>query len=164
MRGSTVQIRPGAPEGDEPFEEEPDESDGTSEPPPSSATWRVDRTMIVAKIVGIVAFAALPQVFETNTASRWFGIVIAAALAVYLIRDLVAPVRLSADADGVTVIRGFASHRTYAWADVDRVRVDTRRRSGFLEVETPESLHLFSRYDLSMAPGQAAEVLEQIRP
>jgi hypothetical protein len=160
-----VQIRPGAPEGDEPSDEEPDDQDGTSAKPPlSAATWHVDRTMIVAKIIGIVAFAAIPQVFDTNTASRWFGIVVAVALAGYLVRDLVAPVRLAADADGVTVIRGFASHRTIAWPDVDRVRVDRRRRSGFLEVETAESLHLFSRYDLGMPPDQAAEMLERIRP
>ncbi len=120
--------------------------------------------MIAAKIVGIVVFAVVPQVFQTNLASRWFGIAVAAALAVYLVRDLVAPVRLSADADGLTVIRGFASHRTISWNDVDRVRVDRRRRSGFLEIETPDTLNLFSRYDLSMPPDEAANMLEQIRP
>ncbi len=167
MKGPTVQIRPGAPEGEEPSENDPfeDEPDEAAEAPPLvAARWRVDRTMMVAKGIGIIAFAAIPQVFETNTASRWFGIVVAAALAGYLVRDLVAPVRLEADADGVTVIQGFASHRRIPWADVDRVRVDKRRRSGFLEIETEASLHLFSRYDLSMPPDQAAEMLERIRP
>jgi hypothetical protein len=156
-----VQIRPGAPEPDEPD----DSFDATAQAAPlTSATWRIDRVMIAVKMIGIIAFAALPQVFETNTVSRWFGIAIAVALAVYLARDLLASVRLAADPDGVTVIHGFAGHRRIAWSDVDRIRVDQRRRSGFLEIETEHTLHLFSRYDLGMTPDQALEMLTQIRP
>jgi Bacterial PH domain len=161
-----VPIRPGAPGGDEPSgPEDPLEHDESVPAPPlTSVTWRVDRSMMAAKVVGIVAFAAIPQVFQTNNVSRWFGIIVAVALAIYLLRDLLAPVRLAADQDGVTVIAGFAGHRTLPWADVDRVRVDKRRRSGFLEVETTDTLHLFSRYDLSMTPVEAAEMLERVRP
>jgi len=155
-----VEIRPGAPDPDEPL----DPAEAAPAPPLASATWRIDRIMIALKIIGIVAFAAIPQVFETNAVSRWFGIVIAAALAIYLARELMAPVRLAADAEGVTVIQGFAGHRQIAWSDVDRIRVDNRRRSGFLEIETAESLHLFSRYDLGMQPSDAEEMLTRIRP
>jgi hypothetical protein len=159
--GIHVQIRPGSPDPDEP---EDDGDEAIVRPPLAAHTWRIDRVMIALKIIGIVAFAAIPQVFETNTASRWFGIVIAVALAIYLARDLIAPVRLAADADGVTVIQGFAGHRQIPWGAIDGIRVDKRRRAGFLEIETPESLHLFSRYDLGMAPDEAEEMLVRIRP
>jgi hypothetical protein len=132
--------------------------------PLTSAQWRVDRTMLVAKILGIVAFAAIPQVFEFNLTSRWFGGVVAVALALYAIRDLVVPVRLAADQEGVRVVVGFAGHRDIPWADVDGLRLDPRRRAGFLEIETATSLHLLSRYDLSMLPADALAMLERIRP
>ena len=36
------------------------------------------------------------------------GLVVAVGLAVYGLRDLLAPVRLAADGDGLTVVTGFA--------------------------------------------------------
>ena len=85
-------------------------------------------------------------------------------LAIYAFRDVAAPVRLAADAEGVTVINGYAGHRRLAWSQIERIRVDSRRRAEFLEVDAGESLHLFSRYDLSMPPTEALATLEKIRP
>jgi PH (Pleckstrin Homology) domain-containing protein len=159
-----VQIRPGTPDHDPNDDEFSDDGEATHIEPATSAQWRVDRTMLAAKVIGIVAFAAIPQAFQFNLVSRWFGALVAVALALYAIRDLVAPVRLSADQDGVRVVVGFAGHRDIPWSEVDGLRIDPRRRSGFLEVETSDTLHLFSRYDLSMLPADALEMLEQIRP
>jgi hypothetical protein len=138
--------------------------DEPAETPLTSATWRVDRVMLVAKTIGVIAFAVVPQVFQFNLAARWFGAVVAVALVVYALRDVFAPVRLSADQEGVRVISGFAGHRDIPWSRVERLRLDPRRRSGFLEIETEESLHLLSRYDLSMTPAAALDMLERIRP
>jgi Bacterial PH domain len=140
-----------------------DEPEDVPSAPLTAAKWHVDRTMIVAKVIAVIAFAAVPQVFQLNSASRWFGLIVAATLAAYAVRDVIAPVRLAADPDGLTVIRGYAGHRRLAWSEVERLRVD-RKRSSMLEVEAAESLHLFSRYDLSMPPDEALTMLEQIRP
>ena len=52
-------------------------------------------------------------------------------LAGWALRDLIAPVRLAADADGVTVVTGFARRRRHLpWAQIERVRVDRRDRLG----------------------------------
>jgi hypothetical protein len=120
--------------------------------------------MLVFKIIGVVAFALVPVILGLNLETRWFGFVVAAVLAGYAVRDVVAPVRLSADSDGVTVVRGYAGHRRLAWSEIKRVRLDTMRRAPFLEIDADESLHLFSRYDLGMPPDQALAMIEQIRP
>ncbi len=82
-------------------------------------------------------------------------------------RDLVAGVRLAADADGVTVVSGFAGRRRLPWAAIERIAVDTRTRRGLrsetLEVDTGEAIHLFSRWDLGAQPDEVAERLEEIR-
>ena len=152
-------MRPGSPEGQEPdpSEEEPAE-------PITAAEWHVDRSLMTFKIIGALAFALVPQVLGLNAASRWFGVVVAIVLAIYALRDVAAPVRLAADAEGVTVVSGYSGHRRLAWSEIDRLRVDSRRRAEFLEVDANESLHLFSRYDLGMPPTEALEMLEQIRP
>jgi len=152
-----------------PSDGDPEPSSHDDEPqdapsvPLTAAKWHVDRTMIVAKVIAVIAFAAIPQVFQLNTASRWFGLIVAAVLAAYAVRDVIAPVRLAADREGLTVISGYAGHRRLAWSEVERLRVD-RKRSSMLEVETTGSLHLFSRYDLSMPPDEALTMLEQLRP
>jgi hypothetical protein len=167
-------MRPGSPD-DESFDDESfDDDDGAddlageeaaaSEPRIAAARWHVDRTALVAKIIGVVAFALIPQVLGLGTGSRWFGLLLALVFAVYAARDVLAPVRLSADAEGVTVVRGYAGHRRLPWSEVERLRVGSQRRAEFLEVDTGDSVHLFSRYDLGMPPTQALAMLERIRP
>lgn len=88
---------------------------------------------------------------------------VGAVLVTWAVRDLVAPVRLAVDPDGVTVVRGFAARRHLPWAAVERVAVDNRRRfgvsTGTLEVDTGDQLHLFGRYDLGADPVEVAEQL-----
>lgn len=162
-------MRPGSPD-DGSFDDDDFDNVGSDdfhaapEPPLTSARWHVDRTALVAKIIGVAAFALIPQVLGLNAGSRWFGLLLALVFAVYAARDVVASVRLSADADGVTVVSGYAGHRQLPWSEVERLRVGTQRRAEFLEVDTGDSVHLFSRYDLGMPPTQALAMLERIRP
>ena len=99
------------------------------------------------------------------------GLVLAGAAALVLlvwgVRDLVARERLAADADGVTVVHGYAGRRRLPWNRVERVAVDTRTRRGvrseLLEVDTGEAIHVFSRWDLGAPPDEVAARLAELR-
>jgi hypothetical protein len=75
------------------------------------------------------------------------------------------PVRLRADAEGVTLIAGVARRRRLAWSQIERVRVDERHRLGLrtelLEIDTGDALHLFTEHDLGVPP---ADVLAALAP
>jgi hypothetical protein len=90
-----------------------------------------------------------------------------AGLAALTVRDVLAPVRVAADAGGVTVVSGYAGHVRLPWGDVTAVRVDERRRlllhSRLLEIETGDDLHLFSAYDLGADVQDVAAELERLR-
>jgi hypothetical protein len=60
-------------------------------------------------------------------------------------------------------VTGLAGRRQLAWSQVDRVRVDVRRRSRMLEVDVGDTLYLFSRYDLDADLDDVASRLEQLR-
>ena len=81
---------------------------------------------------------------------------------------MLAPVRLAADAEGLTVVSGFAGHRRLPWSQVESIGVDRRTRLGLssavLEVDAGETLHLFDRYDLNADPVEVAEELHAARP
>jgi hypothetical protein len=91
----------------------------------------------------------------------------AAALALWGARDLLAPVRLAADRDGVTLVAGFARRRRLAWEQIERVRVDDRPRRGIrsetLEIDAGDAIHLFSANDLGAAPADVAMMLDALR-
>jgi hypothetical protein len=86
----------------------------------------------------------------------------------YGIRDLVAPSRLGADTGGVDLIAGFATRRRLGWDEIDRIRVEQRRRLGtrsqLLEVDTGDTLYLFSDYDLGTSCWSAARTLATLAP
>ncbi|HEX6074684.1 MAG TPA: PH domain-containing protein [Micromonosporaceae bacterium] len=96
-------------------------------------------------------------------------LILAAAVAVgtYALRDILAPVRLAADGEGVTVVTGFATKRRIPWRDVERIRVDERRRFGLrsalLEIDAGSSLHLFGASELGTPVEDAAEALRHLR-
>jgi hypothetical protein len=50
-----------------------------------------------------------------------------------------------------------------AWSEIDRVRVDRRRRSRLLEVDTGDQRYLFSRYELDADLDDVAAELEARR-
>ncbi|MBE1486259.1 PH domain-containing protein [Plantactinospora soyae] len=140
-----------------------------SDPDIPPLRWRVNRALPVLKLTGAALFVALGAAFADGDPVR-LGIAALVALGLlgWGVRDLVAPVRLAADAGGVTVPRGFAGRRYIPWAEVEQISVDSRPRLGLrsetLEIDTGASIHLFSQYDLGAPPTDVAAVLESARP
>jgi len=122
----------------------------------------------VTKLLGAVALVVLVVAFGGDDPVQWFlAIAGSAGLAIWAARDLIAPVRLSADTSGVTMVQGFAGRRHIAWPRVERVRVYRRERAGLrselLEIDAGESLHLFSIHELGTDPEEVAEALQALR-
>ncbi|WP_435206799.1 PH domain-containing protein [Micromonospora sp. bgisy143] len=134
-----------------------------------SRQWRVPSSLPAAKLAGAVLLIALGLLFADGDPVRLVVAAVAAvALAVWALRDLVAPVRLAVDPAGLTVIRGFAGRQLLPWSTVEAIRVDRRQRWGLsgeiLEIDAGESLHLFGRYDLGATPEEVAGALRAARP
>ncbi|EXG79010.1 PH domain-containing protein [Cryptosporangium arvum] len=95
------------------------------------------------------------------------GLLVAGGLGVSGLRDLLVPVRLEADGEGVTVSAGLTGRRRYPWAVVERIRVDERRRllgrSTMLEIDVDDDLYFMSRYELGVHPAEVAEELATLR-
>jgi hypothetical protein len=112
------------------------------------------------KLAGAVLFAVVAATSGAERGRLLLVGVAALALAAWGLRDVLAPVRLAADEEGITVITGYARRRRIPWADVERVSVGQHRslglRTKILEIDTGETLHLFSRHDLG-APCQDVE-------
>jgi hypothetical protein len=121
-----------------------------------------------AKLAAFVAFALVAFIYRDESTRAFAAGVGALLIGVYAARDFIAPVRLAADADGVTVVSGYASKHRLPWSAVERVRVDRRSRLGLrsemLEVDAGESVHLFSTYDLNAPCSEVEESLNHIRP
>jgi len=134
----------------------------------SPLQWRVRPVLPIVRLLGAVALVALVAAFGRADPVQWvIAIVVAAALTGWAARDLVAPVRLSADTSGITMVVGFVRRRHVAWPQVERVRVDRRERRGLrnqlLEIDTGDSLHLFSVHELGTDPAEVAEALNALR-
>ena len=135
--------------------------------PVTEVRFLSDRRFMWVKFVVAAIFVATPLVAGSSVTGIVIGFIVAAGLATYGLRDVLAPVRLAADADGVTVVSGFAGQRRLAWDDIERVRLDERSRYGgrraLLEIDEGESLHFFSRYDLGMPPTEALDLVLEVR-
>ena len=134
----------------------------------SPLQWRVRPVLPIAKLLGAVALVLLVVAFGGEDPVQWFvAIVVAATLTGWAVRDLIAPVRLSADTSGVTMVVGFLRRRHVAWPQIDRIRVDSRERMGLrnrlLEIDAGDSLHLFSEHELGTDPEEVAEALNALR-
>lgn len=131
--------------------------------------WRVPASLPAVKLVGAALLVALGLLFADGDPVRLALAVLAAALlAVWAVRDLVVPVRLTVDPMGLTVVHGFASRRLLPWSAVEAITVDRRPRLGLssetLEIDAGSSLHLFGRYDLGATPEEVAAELRAVRP
>jgi hypothetical protein len=130
--------------------------------------WRIRPVLPVTKAMVAVAVVVLPAAFADRDPVRWgVAIAVAIVLAVWAVRDLIAPVRLTADAGGVTVVTGFARRRHLPWAQIERVRVDVTSRRGLrselLELDAGESIYLFSAHQLGALPEEVAAALADLR-
>ncbi|MEU2984964.1 PH domain-containing protein [Micromonospora aurantiaca] len=136
---------------------------------PPIRQWRVPREVPVLKAVGALALVALGLVFAGGDPVRpALAGLAAAGLLAWALRDVVAPVRLAVDPDGLTVLRGFAGRRRLPWDAVEAIRLDRRSRRGItaetLEIDAGESLHLFGRRDLDAPLDEVAAALDEVRP
>jgi hypothetical protein len=135
--------------------------------PESLTRWRVASTPTLLKFAGALLLAAVAVLSGDERERLLLAGVGAVALGVYGLRDVVAPVRLSADAEGVNVVSGFARRRRVPWREIERVGLGEHRslglRTEILEIDAGESLHLFSRYDLGTPCAEVAATLEEMR-
>ncbi|GAA5189267.1 hypothetical protein GCM10023322_41790 [Rugosimonospora acidiphila] len=135
--------------------------------PVDSVTYRVDRRFFAVKVVAALVFALVAAVLHSDRATLAFAGIAALVAGGYAVRDAIAPIRLSADREGVTVIAGYAGHHRLSWDDIERVRVDRRRRgarSGMVEIDSGERLYLLSSYDLNADPRDVVDALDQLSP
>jgi hypothetical protein len=139
------------------------------EPPsPAPQPWRIKPVLPVTKGLGAVAVIVLVLAFGGTDRVQWaVAVALAVGLAVWALRDLIAPVRLAADAEGITVIAGYAGKRRLAWRNIEAVRVDRRDRLGIrtelLEIDCDDNLYLFSMHDLGAHPESVLATLQQLR-
>ena len=140
----------------------------SSAPAPTARSWRVSRPLTVVKGLAVAAFLLVAVVSWPDRTETFAALVGMALMGAYAVRDLVVPVRLAADAGGVTVVSGFAGRRRLAWAEIERIRVDRRTRLGLksemLEIDAGESLFLLSTYDLNAPCGDVEAALRQLSP
>jgi hypothetical protein len=151
-----------SPEGGQPGGSKP-----TGELPTGEVRWRVNPRLTALKIAVAVLFLVAAVLFAGEPVGLAVGVAAALALAAFALRDLLAPVRLAADPTGVTVVSGFAGQRHLPWARIERIRVDERHRFGMrsqlLEIDTGDSLHLFSGHELSASCAEVAALLQALR-
>ncbi|WP_433827750.1 PH domain-containing protein [Actinoplanes sp. CA-015351] len=130
--------------------------------------WRVKPVLPVTKLMGAVAALVLAAAFAEGDTVRW---VLAGAVAVvvtgWALRDLLVPVRLTADSEGVTVVTGIARRQHLPWSKIERVRVDSTVRRGLrsemLEIDAGDALYLYSANDLGALPEDVVTQLADLR-
>lgn len=132
--------------------------------------WRVTPGLVVAKAIGAVALglvALFAWFLDADRLQIAVAGLAAVGVAAFALRDLIAPVRVEADAGGIGVVTGFARRVRLPWPRIEAVRVDTRSRYGLrsehLEIDAGESLYLFSANDLGAPPAEVAAALEVLR-
>ncbi|WP_412738280.1 PH domain-containing protein [Krasilnikovia sp. MM14-A1259] len=130
--------------------------------------WQVRPAFPIVKLLGAVALLVLVLAFGRHDPVQWvLASAAAAGLAGWALSDLIAPVRLAADPDGITVVTGFARRRRLDWPAIERIRVDRRQRLGLrselLEVDAGDTLYLFSAQQLGSPPDEVAEILAGLR-
>jgi hypothetical protein len=131
-------------------------------------SWRVKPVLPATKLLGAIGVLVLVVAFGRRDPVQWLlAIVVAAALTGWALGDLIRPVRLAADTEGLTLITGLLRRRRLAWAEIERVRVDRRNRLGLrselLEVDAGDSLYLFSVHELGAEPEEVAAALAELR-
>ncbi|GGM29556.1 hypothetical protein GCM10011608_12810 [Micromonospora sonchi] len=131
--------------------------------------WRVPPALPVVKLVGAAGVLALGILLAEGDLLRpVLGGLTAALLAGWGVRDVIAPVRLAVDPDGITVPAGWLGRRHLPWATVETIRVNHRPGRGLagpaLEIDACDSLHLLSRLDLNAEPAEVADALLAAQP
>jgi hypothetical protein len=132
-----------------------------------AARWRVPIAVPAAKLALAAVMLVATVTLGQDQISVLIGLLVAAGLGLAGFRDVLVPVRLEADPAGLTVTTGFGRRRQYAWEQVERVRIEERRRllgrSSLLEVDVDSSLYFFGRSELGVQPLDALDALAALR-
>lgn len=117
---------------------------------------------------GAVAALVLAAAFAEGDTVRWvLAGTVAVVVAGWALRDLLVPVRLTADTEGITVVTGIARRQHLPWSKIERVRVDSTVRRGLrsevLEIDAGDALYLYSANDLGALPEDVATQLADLR-
>jgi hypothetical protein len=127
--------------------------------------WRVRPEQVVLKAAAAVIFALVA--LRGDAGFVLLGGIIALALTALAVRDILVPVRLTADRTAITVVTGFAGTRRIPWSEIEQIRLYKSRRLGLpsrlLEIDTGDSLHLLSTHDLGAPPETVERELRAIR-
>ncbi|MEV0651010.1 PH domain-containing protein [Phytomonospora sp. NPDC050363] len=130
-------------------------------------TWRVPRPIIAVKLAGTAAFALVALWFAHDASRLVVAALAALLLGAYAVRDLLSPITLAVDTEGVLIRRGFFGQRRILWGQIERIRVDSRRRlagrSHLLEIDVGETIYLFSRYEIGADPADVVDELKAAR-
>lgn len=128
--------------------------------------YRVPARVIQLKF-GLAAAVAVAALFPREPALVAFALVVAAALTIYSVHDVVARQRLRIEADGLVVAHGYAGQLRLGWADIERIKVDERLRFGararLLEIDAGAWIGLFSRFELGADPELVAATIDAVR-
>jgi Bacterial PH domain len=129
--------------------------------------WRVRREFLVLKIVAMLVLATVTVLSLGDPRGAILAGAATVALAVLALRDVLAPVRLTADGEGLVVVKGFAGSERLPWRTIERIRVDTQTRftsrTELLEIDTGEGIFLLSRFDLGVPCQEVADKLHWLR-
>ena len=130
-------------------------------------SWRIRRDFLIMKVVAALSLAVLALLSLEDLHGAILAGAASVVLAVLAVRDVLVPVRLSADGEGLVVVKGFAGSERVPWESVERIRVDSRTRfssrTELLEIDTGENVHLLSRFDLGVSCRQVADELRAFR-
>lgn len=131
--------------------------------PPSQHEWRCPHSHVKLKIIAGLVLAMITAASLGNPTQMTIMGLGTAVLLVLALRDVIVPVRLAADAEGIRVVRGFATLDRVAWADIERIRVDTRIRlsstSRLVEIDTGETLYLLGASELGAPVDEVVQTL-----
>lgn len=95
---------------------------------------------------------------STDATGRLLALPAALLLAALGARDLLLRPVLRADDDGLDVVVGLHRRRV-GWAEVERMRVVTDRRTPLLEIDLADTLVVLSRSRLGRPPGVVLDEL-----
>jgi hypothetical protein len=130
-------------------------------------SWRVERRRPMSRVAAAILAVIGTLILARDGSQYAAGLALAAVFGALAARDLLVPVRLSADPEGLTVLTGLARQRRIPWRDVERIHVDTRNRLGLrqsaLEIDEGGSLHVLDGSDLGADPLDVAATLTQLR-
>ena len=135
--------------------------------PDGTVAFRVPTRVVAAKF-GVAIVLALAALALASGPSLVIGLIAAALVAVYAVRDVLARERLRADPSGVVAVHGYAGRRHLPWKEIESVRVDARTRLGarteLLEIDADTEIFQFSRFDLGVEPDEALAAIDDVRP